>query len=159
MTKSYTQMSVLDALYTAARQYPGSVEALAARLGKSPKVLRNKLTPDADSHHLTLEEALVIIEMMDCVKPQAADDVMKAIGWRLNRVIQRHSGAEPHPSSMATQMMIISHAIGLLAGRLAALEDRQKLTTKEADAINADIGYALDALYLLKDSVEDRSAS
>lgn len=157
MTKAYQQMSALDALYTAARKYPGSVEALAARLGKSPNVLRSKLQPDIDTHHITLEEALQIIELLDATVPSAADLAAKAIGWRLGRVMVRHSGTDSDDSAIELQALTVTAAGGLLAANLAisiARSGSQAIAPKDADAISAAIAQALDALFLLKDSID-----
>ncbi|WP_051711518.1 phage regulatory CII family protein [Andreprevotia chitinilytica] len=50
-------MPLLDAIYKTAHEHPGGVEALAARMGVNAQVLRNKVNPNAASHHLTAREA------------------------------------------------------------------------------------------------------
>lgn len=162
MTKAYQRMSVGDALYTAARKYPGSVEALAARLGKTPNVLRSKLSPDVETHHVTLEEALQIIELLDCTVPHAADLAAKAIGWRLNRVMIRHNGVDSDPTSLEVQCLAACSYMGLLSAEVAVVTARkseQQLTRKEADTLSDAIAHCLDALFLLRDSVEQRTVS
>ena len=160
MTKAYQQMSVADAIYTAARKYPGSVEALAVRIGRSPNVLRSKLKPDVDTHHLTLEDALQIIELLDCTVPHAADLAVKAIAWRLGRVCIRHEGIDSDASSLETQALAAGGAFGLLQAQMAAImvtKHEQTLTHKEADELNASIAACIELLFLLKDSVEHRT--
>lgn len=162
MTKAYQKMSVGDALYTAARKYPGSVEALAVRLDKTPNVLRSKLAPDVDSHHVTLEEALQIIELLDSTVPHAADLAVKALGWRLGRVVIRHSGTDSDPTSLEVQCLAACSHYGLLAAEVAvtmAKLPEQQLTRKEADTLSDAIAHCLDALFLLRDSVDQRTAS
>lgn len=155
MTKAYQQMSVGDAVYTAARKYPGSVEALAVRMGKSPKVLRSKLTPDDETHVLTLEEAIQIIELLDCSVPHAADQAIKAIAYRLGRVVVRHGGMDYNDAPLAEQGLAVCAVVGLMAADLAASIDGDKpIPRKLADTLHADIARALDALTMLKDSVE-----
>lgn len=157
MTKAYQQMSVADALYTAARRYPGGIEALAARMGKSPNVLRSKLKPDVDTHHLTLEETMQIIELLDVTVPAAADLAIKAIAYRLGRVVVRHSGIDSDHSSLEQQTLAVAGLTGLLAADVAvetALSKGKPLPKKAVDTLNSDIARALDALFLLKDSIE-----
>ena len=157
MTKAYQQMSVADALYTAARKYPGSVEALALRMGKSPKVLRSKLTPDDEGHVLTLEEAIQIIELLDTCVPTAADLAVKAIAYRLGRVVVRHSGVDSCPLGLEIQGLALTGTLGLLCADIAATtagNAGKPLNKKQADKLNADVAQCLDALFLIKDSIE-----
>lgn len=58
-------MSPLDAAYHTAHGYPGGVRALAARIGMSPNVLQNKVNPNQESHHLTLAEAVTLMDVTD----------------------------------------------------------------------------------------------
>lgn len=161
MTKKYWQMPVADALYTAARKYPKGLKALAERMDKSENVLRSKLAPDVDTHHITLEETLQIIELLDCSVPHAADQVIKSIGWRLGRIVTRHSGTDSDDSSLERQGLTVAAVTGILAANLvyaiASKTDGQPLTKQDADTIQSDIARALDALSLLADSVERRT--
>lgn len=54
-------MNITDAAYSTVHDYPGGSEALAPRLGMSAAVLRNKVNPNNDTHHLTLAEASKLI--------------------------------------------------------------------------------------------------
>lgn len=65
MTLRYSEMSQHDTLYGVARAYPGGIEALAQRMGKNVNVLRNKLRPGIDSHHVNFEEVSAIIELCE----------------------------------------------------------------------------------------------
>lgn len=157
MTKAYKQMSVEDALYSAARRYPGSIEALAARMGKSANVMRSKLKPDVDTHHVTLEEAVVIIELLDSCAPTAADLAVKAIAYRLGRVVVRHSGVDSCPLGLEVQGLALTGTLGLLCADIAATtagNAGKPLNKKQADKLSADVAQCLDALFLIKDSIE-----
>lgn len=50
-------MNVSDAAYRTVHDYPGGSEPLAARMGMSAAVLRNKVNPKNDRNFLSLEEA------------------------------------------------------------------------------------------------------
>jgi hypothetical protein len=155
-------MSVLDALYTATRKYPGSIEAMAGRMGKNPDILRKKLQPDVDTNHITLEETLEAIELLDGTVPHAADLAIKAIAYRLGRVVVRHDGVDSDPTSLEVQALAMSGAIGLLAADIAvtmAQKTTQQITKKEADTLNADIARCLDALFIIKDTIEHRTVT
>lgn len=50
-------MNVADAAHCVVHSYPGGSESLAPRIGMSAAVLRNKVNPNCETHHLTLAEA------------------------------------------------------------------------------------------------------
>jgi len=54
-------MNIIDAAYQTVHDYPGGSESLAPRIGMSPAVLRNKVNPNNDTHHLTVREANTIM--------------------------------------------------------------------------------------------------
>lgn len=54
-------MNILDAAHKTVKNYPGGSESLAPRIGMSAAVLRNKVNPNNDTHHLTLAEASEIM--------------------------------------------------------------------------------------------------
>ena len=58
-------MDVLDAAYHTAHAYPGGVPALALRMGISPNVLASKLNVNSDTHHLTLRQGQVLMDVTD----------------------------------------------------------------------------------------------
>lgn len=55
-------MNTLDVIHEVAHDYPGGVEAIAARMGKNPGTMRKKLLPNEDTHDLTVKELLKIID-------------------------------------------------------------------------------------------------
>jgi hypothetical protein len=56
-------MNSIDAAYSTVHDYPGGSESLGPRVGISPAVLRNKVNPNNDTHHLTFAEARRIADM------------------------------------------------------------------------------------------------
>ncbi|RJG06264.1 hypothetical protein D3870_09790 [Noviherbaspirillum cavernae] len=75
-------MNQADALYTVARAYPGGLEALALRMGMSVNVLRNKLRPSINTHHINSEEESLIIEFCEEAKVADALQPLVAKNWR-----------------------------------------------------------------------------
>lgn len=55
-------MNILDVAKRTVLAYPGSYAGMAAAMGMSPNVLRNKLSRTNDTHHLSLLEAREICE-------------------------------------------------------------------------------------------------
>ncbi|VVE90421.1 phage regulatory CII family protein [Pandoraea bronchicola] len=58
-------MNITDAAHALVHDYPGGSESLAPRLGMSAAVLRNKVNPNNDTHHLTLNEAVKATDVTD----------------------------------------------------------------------------------------------
>lgn len=58
-------MAPIDAAYYTAHKYPGGVRAIAQRMGMSANVLQNKVNPNNDTHHLTLAEAVALMDVSD----------------------------------------------------------------------------------------------
>lgn len=56
-------MNTTDAAYHTVHDYPGGSESLGPRVGISPAVLRNKVNPNNDTHHLTYSEAQRLVDM------------------------------------------------------------------------------------------------
>ncbi|MGB3290962.1 MAG: phage regulatory CII family protein [Burkholderiaceae bacterium] len=50
-------MNIIDSAHAVVHGYPGGSESLGPRVGISPAVLRNKVNPNNETHHLTLAEA------------------------------------------------------------------------------------------------------
>jgi hypothetical protein len=83
-------MSIIDVCYRVAHNSQGGVKALAARMGMSYQVLQNKLNPNNDTHHLTVEQAAEIADMAD------SDEIAEEFAARRNMVcipITKHEGA------------------------------------------------------------------
>lgn len=57
-------MNILDAAYNTVHDYKGGASALAPRMGiKSPAVLNSKVNPNTHTHHITLLEAVKLMEI------------------------------------------------------------------------------------------------
>jgi hypothetical protein len=56
-------MNIIDSAYATVHDYPGGSESLGPRAGISPAVLRNKVNPNNETHHLTLAEAVRITNL------------------------------------------------------------------------------------------------
>ncbi|QDJ40309.1 phage regulatory CII family protein [Bordetella hinzii] len=56
-------MNTKDAAYHTVHDYAGGSESLGPRVGISAAVLRNKVNPNNETHHLTLAEAQRIVDL------------------------------------------------------------------------------------------------
>lgn len=147
MTRKYSDMNQHDALYTAARAYPGGIDALSQCMGISVNVLRNKLSPTIASHYPSFEEVSTIVEL--CQKADVKDALLP-----LHAMLTRHGMAAfvvPVPASIAqddlsqTVCRVMSQ-IGDVAEAVSQSLLDGNITAAEADLIEREFHDALSAL-------------
>lgn len=74
-------MNILDIAYNTVHDYPGGATALAPRIGiKSHAVLNSKVNPNTETHHLTLMEAVKIMQITGDYR------ILHAINTQLGKV-------------------------------------------------------------------------
>jgi len=147
VTLRYSEANQHDALYSAARAYPGGVEALAQRMGKSANVLRNKLRPGIASHHVNFEELSEIIELCEEARVPEALLPLFALNARHGLVAFALPSVDALTDEDLTQTVCKSmKKFGdLAAGVSAAMLDRI-VTTNEMDGIEKDFQQVMAAV-------------
>ena len=159
MTCRYDNINQHDALYIAARAYPGSVEALALRMHVAPGTLRKKLMPDVDTHHANFEEVSAIIELLEGAKVEQAFLPLHAFCWRHGHVAVRLPQPDIDSDALLKQVVEIMSGDGALAGLVnGALGDRQVNATELAD-IEKQIERCMTALVGLRDKSRAKHAA
>lgn len=79
-------MNIIDAAHKTVHAYPGGSESLAPRIGMSPAVLRNKVNPNNNTHHLTLAEADEIMSVTEDLR------MLQALAANHGRVLHEVEG-------------------------------------------------------------------
>lgn len=126
-------MNIIDSAHAVVHDYKGGSESLGPRVGISPAVLRNKVNPNNDTHHLTLAEAARITDL--------TGDARMLQAWA------HHSGyllvKAPNGSADSCDMAVLEQVVGLgvANGQFmqtinTALADG-KVDQREMDAIRA----------------------
>lgn len=97
-------MNTIDAAHATVHDYPGGSESLGPRVGISPAVLRNKVNPNNETHHLTMAEA-------DRLMALTADfRILKAManqhGWLLVKA--------PDDCATESDMSVLEQMAGLM---------------------------------------------
>jgi hypothetical protein len=147
MTRKYCDMNQHDALYKAARAYPGGIEALAQAMGMSANVLRNKLAPTIASHYPSFEEVSTIVEL--CQSAGVADAHLP-----LHALLVRHGMAafivpQPEQSSsddLSQTVCRVMSQVGAVAAAVSCALMDGRVTAAEADLIEREFHGALAAL-------------
>lgn len=152
MTYMYSDISQHEALYNAARKYPGGIDSLAVALSVrtckriSPNVLRNKLRPGIETHHVSLEEFSLILELCEEARVDGVFQPLDAMCWRHGRVavdLPQVEGDDPTPSRTVCKVM---GKIGKLADTVAKAAEDNVITEEELGAIEAEFIRAQQAL-------------
>jgi len=88
-----------DALYKTVKEFPGSVEVLALRMGVNAQILRNKVNPNITTNHPTLHDVEMIMDITGDYR--VLDALADSTGHVLTKV-----DIQATPSDMAVLEMI-----------------------------------------------------
>lgn len=155
MTCRYTEINQHDALYIAARAYPGGVEALALRMGMASHVLYKKLRPAVESHHANYEEVSEIIEHLEAAgRGDMADLALQAFAWRHSRLTFKLPDADIAGAELFAQVLRVMSDEGELARHIeSALADDGRISDAELATIEKDLQECIEALVILRNKV------
>lgn len=160
MTCQYNNINQHDALYNAARAYPGGIEALAQRMHISPNVLRNKLRPAIDTHHANFEEVSVIVELLEEAKVDIAFLPLHAFCWRHNHVALQLPSGDVDADDLLKQVVEIMSSDGALAGDInKALAGDHKIDGRELVTIEERLEGCIGNLVALRNKVRAKHAA
>lgn len=120
-------MNILDAAHKTVKRYPGGSESLAPRIGMSAAVLRNKVNPNNDKHHLTLAEASEIMGVT------GDDRILHALAAEHGYTLQRADA--PVEGNILAAFLAAGSLKGKLATVLAEALDDGRITPNEAKEI------------------------
>ncbi len=158
MTLRYLSMNQADALYTVARAYPGGLEALALRMNMSVNVLRNKLRPNIDTHHVTSEEESLIIEFCEEASVKEALQPLIAKNWRHGLIAFPAPPVDQLSNEDLTQLLCrtMKEFSDLTTTASAALADG-RVTKGELDDLDREAQEALAAIWELRERMRIRA--
>ncbi|PTR17480.1 hypothetical protein C8R31_101644 [Nitrosospira sp. Nsp2] len=159
MTYRYSDINQHDALYKAARTYPGGVEALARRMAQpSAAVLYNKLRPGVDTHHTQFEEVSEVIESLQEVgKGDAAELPIQAFCWRHGYVAVKLPAERPAAGGELLRMICnVVADEGQVAGTIATALSDNWISPQEQEQIELTIRRAVQGLLELEKQLHER---
>lgn len=160
MTLRSSDTNQHDALYKIARAYPGGIEALAARMGKSTNTLRNKLQPHISTHYVSFEEVSEIVEL--CAGAGVPDALLplRSLNWRHGLV----SFAIPSSDNLSDEQLsmtvcrVMKEAGDVAASVGDAMSDG-RISLEEMDRIEREFSEAMGALGAWRERVRERFAT
>ena len=95
-------MDVRDAAHLIGHHYPGGVAALAARMGMVPGVLHNELNPNNETHHLRLDESVLLQQVSGSAAILHA--MAQQLGYTCVRATPAQDGGDPVEAFMQLSM-------------------------------------------------------
>lgn len=157
MTCAYAEMNPQDALYVAACAYPGGLEALAHRMGKSAHVLRNKLRPAIDTHHTSLQEFSMVLDFLAEARQPDADLPLQALCWRHGFVPVRLPEGDVDGDGICRQMLAKVREDGELAAAIERALGDSRIDARELDRIERSAMESLVAHLVLLEKVRAKA--
>lgn len=165
MTCKPIPMHPLDALYQAARQYPGGIEALAARLNMSYDTLRKKLRHQVPTHILGYDGELSdLLHCLEEANVQGWNSTLHALCWRhggLFLPIPQVSADDDDVLAESIAESVREHAEAVSAIGESLRPDRdgkRRIDAGELREIEQQIEEAMQALVSLRDHARHRHA-
>lgn len=159
MTYRYSDINQHDALYKAARKYPGGVESLAQKIGQpSAAYLYNKLRPGVDTHHTHFEEVSEVIESLQEVgKGDVAELPIQAFCWRHGYVAVKLPADKPAGSGELLKMICkVVADEGQVAGAISTALSDDWISPEEQEQIELTIRRAVQGLLELEKQLHER---
>jgi hypothetical protein len=159
VTYRYSDINQHDALYKAARKYPGGVEALAQKIGQqSAAILYNKLRPGVDTHHTNFEEVSEVIEsLQEAGKQDAAELPIQAFCWRHGYVAVKLPSSRPAGSGELLKMVCqVVADEGQVAGAISTALSDNWISPAEQELIETTIRRAVQDLLELEKRLHER---
>ncbi|MGO4154362.1 phage regulatory CII family protein [Cupriavidus sp. YAF13] len=151
MTHEYSDIDQHEALYSLARRYPGSIDALAHAMGRrqgkavSPNVLRNKLRPNIATHSLNAEEYSLVVELCEEAGLKGAKVPLQAMCWRHGLVAIEPPAATATGRDVLARLSQVSREFAELVAEVTAdtadgcisADERQRIHKEALDVMQA----------------------
>lgn len=162
MTCGPIPMQPLDALYQAARKYPGGIAALAARLHLTEETMRKKLRVQVDSHRLTYDELSEVLFCLEEAHVEGWDSTLHALAWRHGGVFLRLPKAAVEDddamlASITDSVKEHAEAVAAIGASLAPDRDgKRRIDPREMRFIEEQTEQAVAAILAMRDHARRR---
>lgn len=137
---SHPIMNITDHLHALARAYPGGVEAMAHRLGKSPHTLRHEFARQGAAK-LSVDDADAILAFAIAARmPQALQSLhaqAAAHGAMLIELPQVHDGAN---ASTMQDLAVCAVEFAEFVAKTAKAADDGVITANELNSVDKELG-------------------
>lgn len=159
MTIELNKLNPLDALKLACNHYPGGVEALAARIGMSTAVMRNKLSQAVTTHHLNYPDQ--VSDILDCLRDAKVgnwDATLHAFAYRHGCMLVKIPQGECEFTSneLAELVCKLMTEVGQVAQSISqAFADDMQVSSREFARFDIEVQEALTAISALREKMRE----
>ena len=142
-------MNVKDATHATVHDYPGGAESLAPRMSiKSPQVLRNKVNPTTDTHHLRLDEAVRMMAVTGDYR------IIEAMAGELGGTFALLPTSQVTEQSLIAMLLNASNAHGNTCKVFSEALADGYLDHIERKDINQALDETIQTLYCIKQAMQ-----
>jgi hypothetical protein len=123
-------VNVIDAAHQTVKAYPGGAESLGPRVGIGPAVLRSKVNPNTETHHLSLAEA-------DRIMGATGDHrILHALAAEHGYVLQAMDAEQGGAASLLQAVLQANAAEGCFDRRLDEALADSRVTPRELSELS-----------------------
>lgn len=142
-------MTIKHLAYRVGHEFPGSVAGLANLMGKGDVVLRNKLNPNNEGHHLNIEEFEMMLDFANRNQDAAEYFAAKAGG-----VFMKVPNIPESDMGLLDLFMGTTKELGDVASTFQTAYSDGNYTPKEFDALSIEVDEVIAKLLEFKAGVK-----
>lgn len=141
-------MNLLDAIHAAVHDYQGGAESLAPRFPMSPVVLRSKVNPNMNTHHVTVRDLDKILALTGDYRP------LYALAANHNHVCVPLMDGPIGDLAILERITDVWKEVGDVGQLTQAILADSKVERGEVDRLKTEVQHATSALLALQFALE-----
>ncbi|WP_135276930.1 phage regulatory CII family protein [Methylotenera oryzisoli] len=142
-------MTIKHLAYRVGHEFPGSVAGLASLMARGDVVLRNKLNPNSETHHLNIEEFEMMLDFANRNQDAAEYFAAKAGG-----VFMKVPDVPESDLGLLDLFMGTTKELGDVASAFQSAYADGNYTNKEYDALSVEVDEVIARLLEFKAGVK-----
>lgn len=142
-------MTIKHLAYRVGHEFPGSVAGLASLMGRGDVVLRNKLNPNSETHHLNIEEFEMMLDFANRNQDAAEYFAAKAGG-----VFMKVPDVPESDLGLLDLFMGTTKELGDVASAFQSAYADGNYTNKEYEALSVEVDEVIARLLEFKAGVK-----
>ncbi len=142
-------MTIKHLAYRIGHEFPGSVAGLASLMGRGDVVLRNKLNPNSETHHLNIEEFEMMLDFANRNQDAAEYFAAKAGG-----VFMKVPDVPESDLGLLDLFMGTTKELGDVASAFQSAYADGNYTNKEYEALSVEVDEVIARLLEFKAGVK-----
>lgn len=142
-------MTIKHLAYRIGHEFPGSVAGLASLMGRGDVVLRNKLNPNSETHHLNIEEFEMMLDFANRNR-----DVAEYFAAKAGGVFMKVPDVPESDLGLLDLFMGTTKELGDVASEFQSAYADGNYTNKEYEALSVEVDEVIARLLEFKAGVK-----